>query len=452
MGLGLHGGGVAAANWFLRQRARVRITDLKTRAELQTSVKKIFGKPERYTLGKHKKEDFLWADIVVQNPGVPRESEYLKIARKNGAKIENEATIFFQSIAKVRIIGVTGTRGKSTTATLIYKILKKKFPGALIGGNIATSPMLGILERAKKTADPLVLELSSWHLENLGEKKLSPHVGVFTNFYPDHLNRYRTLKDYREAKENIFRFQNEKDFIVLNRDNAHTRALQKKVQGKLLWFSRASKSFQNGAYVKGKDVYFLGQRVLVKTQLKIIGEHNLENALAAVCVGKIFHVKNIDIQSALKSFPGLAYRLEFIRKFQGIRYYNDSAATTPDGAIAALKALGNAGGKNVILIAGGSDKGIPQEKFNELGKYIHKFCKAVILFAGTGSKKIVMSNVKCKISNNVTRMPDAVGIAKSLARGGDIVLLSPACASFGLFLHEFDRGDQFRNIVKMMKN
>ncbi|KKQ57567.1 MAG: UDP-N-acetylmuramoylalanine-D-glutamate ligase [Parcubacteria group bacterium GW2011_GWA2_38_13] len=472
MGLGLHGGGVSVANFFIKEGAQVRITDLKKQEELLPSLKKIkeiktppLTKGRRggvtYTLGKHLEKDFRWADMVVQNPGVPKESKFLKIAKIHGAQIENEATLFFQIIGRERIIGVTGTRGKSTTTTLIYNIVKEKYPHALIGGNIATSPMFDIIYKAKKTHDPIVLELSSWHLENLGEKELSPHIAVFTNLMQDHLNRYKNLDEYGRAKANIYLHQRENDFLILNWDNFFTLSGSKNASAHIYWFGKKKNIDKPGCFIQDQWVYFTTkekeEKIFDLSDTSLLGEHNRENILAAICVAKIIGIGNDSISKAIKNFKGLEHRMEFVMDDRGVRYINDTAATTPDGAIAAIKALRIKNQelriKNIILIAGGSDKGIPQENFNELGVLIQKYCKAVVLFKGVGSEKILKSLPATGyplLVTDIKTMVDALGVAKSFAKKGDIVLLSPACASFGIFQNEFDRGNQFKALLCAM--
>jgi len=298
-----------------------------------------------------------------------------------------------------------------------------------------------------------VLELSSWHLENLGEMGLSPRIAVFTNLYPDHLNRYKNMEEYALAKQNIFKFQSQDDYLIINWDNPYTLVFGRAAKSKKFWFSRHHSFDSMGSFVDEKNIYFFDgnkkEKILDFKDIKIAGEHNVQNILAAVCVARILEVSPADIHRAVASFGGLDHRLELAREYEGVKYYNDTSATTPDGAIAALKTLGNAQKKNIILIAGGSDKGIPQEKFSELGELVGKYCKAVILFEGKGSEKIKKSLTAygLQLTAKIKSMSDAVGIAKSMAKESDIVLLSPACASFGLFKHEFDRGDQFRTLV-----
>jgi len=456
MGLGLHGGGVSVANWFLRQGANVRVTDLKNKTALHESIKKIQSKVI-YTLGRHTKEDFLWAEIVVQNPGVPRESKYLSKAEKNGAQIINEATLFFSHIDRNRIIGVTGTRGKSTVAVLIHTLLKKKYRKAIIAGNIRSTLMLDILDNAQRHTDPVVLELSSWHLEILKKYKMSPSVAVITNVYHDHLDRYASLASYKRAKQNILFFQVHDDYAVLNYDNEITRQFGESVLGRRMWFSKKYFPEQNGCYIKNQYVYFRlngkSQKLFCTEIIKIRGKHNRENILAAVCVSKIYHVNSGIIRSVIRSFRGLQDRMEPIRTVHGVEYINDTTSTTPQATIAALESLrqNTRKKKNVILIAGGVDKKIPLSEYRKLARFIISDCRSTILFPGSGSNKIYSTiRRKIKIIDSVELMSDVVGIAQSLAQKGDIVLLSPACASFNLHLHEFDRGEKYKQSVRSL--
>ena len=477
MGLGLHGGGLAVANWFIKQGAKVRITDLKSKQELASSLKKL-QKPKRWqhalklTLGRHDPKDFEWADLVVQNPGVPRESPYLKIARRRGAKIENEATLFFKLAGAKNILGITGTRGKSTVTNLVWQLLKQKYPNAQIAGNIATSPMFQIINNVKSKKPRVVLELSSWHLENLGEQRISPHLAVITNILPDHLNRYRSLADYAAAKANIFKFQTQNDFAILNFDNKLTKKLGLQAPSRRYWFSKKYFSEQNGSFVKTGLIFFrqngTEQRVLKVSDIKLPGIHNLENVLAAVTVAMIEQVPATKVALVIKTAKGLPHRLELVREVNGVKYINDTAATTPDATIAALRTLSIVKKSEIILIAGGADKKIPQQKFNELASEIKKTSKAVILFKGQGSDKIEKAlkllhacppqsrwlsgrrRVTCCMLPDTKTMSEAVKRASAIAKPGDIILLSPACASFGLFVNEFDRGEQFKKIIKKM--
>ena len=473
MGLGLYenGSGIAATRFLVAAGAKVTVTDLKTAAQLAPQIKRLgaLRRKIKLVLGEHREADFKNADLILKNPGVPSTSKFLAIARENGVPIETDISLFFQLIARKRIIGITGTRGKSTTTTLIYDILRATDKRAVLGGNITSSPLAQM--PAVKRGGPVVLELSSWMLESLEPKKMSPYISVFTNVYPDHLNTYAGIKEYAAAKENIFRWQNAQDICVLNRDNKFTREMGGRVPAQRFRFSLKYFAEENGAFVRAGWIYFRrdGQeeKILAVKNLKVLGEHNRQNDLAAVAAAMAYGVPAGLVKKVAENFRGVPDRLELLREVKGVKYYNDTTSTTPEATIAALRALhsfcptcrrggdcrtvGGVGGslKNIILIAGGADKGLD---FKVLAKEIKKYCRAVILLKGTGTDRL-----KLKIKNYELRitecgsMADAVGVAQSLARKGEIVLLSPACASFGMFVNEFDRGAQFRKAVGSLK-
>jgi len=449
MGLGLYkeGSGISATRFLVNQGAKVVVTDLKTKKDLEQQILRLgkLANKIEFVLGKHREKDFRNADMIVKNPGVPRNSKYLQIARKKDIPIENDISLFFKLTNRKQIIGVTGTRGKSTTTTLIYEIISKLNNNSILGGNITRSP-LSQLSKIKK-GGVAVLELSSWMLESLEDPKLSPHISVFTNIYPDHLNTYHDIDDYALAKENIFAHQNLQDYVILNRDNKYTRKMGGRVPSKRFWFSMKEFKNENGCYLKDKNIYFRvdgkEKKILNIKDIKIPGVHNIENILAAVCTASVYGASSVLIKKVVSGFTGIADRLELLKEIRGIKYYNDTTSTTPEAGIAALSALGK--NKNIVLIAGGADKGL---NFAPWVKKIKKQCKSVVLFSGTGTDRILKLFKDNKTPLSVAdSMADAIGMARSFAKKGDIILLSPACASFGLFLNEFDRGDQFRNII-----
>ena len=279
MGLGLHGGGVSVAKFFIKQGAKVLITDLKTKKQLADSVKKLKGLPVKLFLGGHRKQDFTKADLIIKNPDVPNNSPYLKIAHKNNIAIETDTSLFFK-LSEVFIIGVTGTKGKSTTASLIYHLLRANPPAGrkrvFLAGNIGVSP-LEILHKTKK-GDVVVLELSSFTLEDLGK---SPQIAVITNILPDHLNRYASIKSYIKAKKLIFKYQAKDDFLVLNKDDSIVRQFAEKSAGIVHFFSADS--------VKKED-------------FRLLGKHNLANLAAAIKVVKLLKVSDSSIEKAIKTF------------------------------------------------------------------------------------------------------------------------------------------------------
>ena len=453
MGLGLHGGGVAVATWLLRHGAQLTITDIKTAKQLRPSLdklKKIPGyKTIKFSLGGHDKKDFVGQDLLVQNPGVPRLSPFLELARKNKIPIVNEAVMFF-GLFKGPVLGVTGTRGKSTTATLIHHLLKAKIKNNVLAGNIATTPMLAVLDKLAVNSWP-VLELSSWHLENLDEYHKSPKIAVVTNVLVDHLNRYKNFAQYRQAKFFITKWQTNKDQVVLNYGNIHTRSFAKKTKARVYYFSLRKRV--KGSYCQNNKIYFNDghkrEKIMAISEVKIIGQHNLANVLAAVTVAKLLKVPTASIVKVLRKFSGIPYRLQYEGRYDGKDIYNDSTSTTPDAAQAALEAFA---GRQVLLLAGGQDKDLD---YSGLALTIKKLAKSVVLLEGTGSQKLLVALKKVKypkgqIKAHLASLPSAWKIAKQ-QKGIDCVIFSPAAASFNMFAHEFERARAFSRLVHDQK-
>jgi len=422
MGLGLHGGGEGAARFFTKQGAKVLVTDLRARKELKESIKKLQGYSIKYVLGKHRTEDFKNADLIIKNPAVPKDSKYLKIAIKNKVPIETDIGLFFELCPWQKIIGITGTKGKSTTVTLIAKLLKTRYK-VILAGNIRASALEELPRITKNTI--VVLELSSWQLEDLKKHKKSPHIAIITNIMPDHLNRHKGMRDYIEAKKLIFKFQKPEDLLILNKDDKVVRGFAKETKAQVIFYSKK-------------------QAVRYLKHTKLLGEHNLSNISAAATVAKLFKIPSLSIKKILENFKGIEGRLEFVRAIKGVKYYNDTTATTPEATIAALKSFNPAaaGQANIILISGGTDKNLD---FKKLAEEISKRVKSLILLPGTATRKIEKAIRPRQFSIiKVNSMKHAVNEASERAGKGDIVLLSPGCASFGLFQHEFDRGKQFQ--------
>ncbi len=318
MGLGLLGGGIATTKWLVRHGAKVTVTDLKTEKELKSSVKLLGAAAKRvkFVLGRHSENDFKNNEIIVVNPAVPRESPYLKIAKKNGAQIENEASLFFR-FCRNPIIAVTGTRGKTTTVNWIYFLLKQRFPKTVLTGNSSDNPMLKALDNLDGKS-PVVVELSSWHLEILPQAEKGPHIAAITNIYVDHLNRYKGIKDYASAKANIFKNQKGDDFLILNKKNGWTNFfLSKKPKSKVLYFP-------------------VGISVDKKAFIEKYGVHNFENFSAAVLATKLAGVPWQSIKKAVDSLPQVKFREEIIHQEKSLVVVKDSTATSPEGTVAAL--------------------------------------------------------------------------------------------------------------------
>ncbi len=447
MGLGLLGGGVGAAKFFCKQGAKVLVTDLKTKIELADSLRKLKGLSITYILGSHRQKDFIEADLIIRNPGVPKESPYLKIAKENKVLIENDISVFFK-LCQAPIVGVTGTKGKSTVATLIYLFLKKKYKNSVLAGNIGVTPLESLPE-IKKTGI-VVLELSSFELEELKE---SPKAAVITNILPDHLNRYKDIKEYIEAKKRIFLFQKSKDMLVLNYDDIYASSFVKEVPSLTYFYSRKTSpkdaaSFKKFAsFIKKGEIFFNGEEeaICAVEKIKIGGEHNISNILAAVSVAKLLKIPNQDIRRVLYRFKGVPNRQEFIREVNGVKYFNDTTATMPEASIAAIKTFKSKFPKSkLLLIAGGQDKNLD---YKSMGRVIREKVGVLLLLPGTSSEKIKEELGQKRNIINVSTMKQAVLEASKNAKEGDIVILSPGAASFNLFNNEFDRGRKFKEAV-----
>lgn len=442
MGLGLHGSGIASARYAAQQGAIVRVTDLRSAKVLAPSIVSLAGLPIEYVLGEHRDEDFRWAEIVIRVPGVRRDSPYLRLASENGATIEQEIAFFFQACPG-RIIGVTGTRGKTTTTTLIYEILRANGTPTTIGGNVSGIETLSLLP----TITPqtlVVLELSSWQLEGLAPHKLSPSVAVMTNVYPDHLDTYQDIEEYAEAKANIFRHQHTTDLAIFNYDNPWTRRFGEQAVAET-WFTSLE---QGGSFPRGSA----NLTPFIFTNTPMVGKHNLENILLATTTARLLGVSDEIIASTVQSFRGVAHRLEEVAVVNGVRYINDATSTTPVAGRVALSAFDGP----IVLVVGGNTKFLPLEDWPEA---IVSQCRDVILLKGTGTDELLPAlqdaAQKLGINSPVRGVFDdftaAMNAAVSFARPGDVLLFSPGFTSFGMFLNEFDRGDKFVAYVRQLK-
>jgi UDP-N-acetylmuramoylalanine--D-glutamate ligase len=422
MGLGLHGGGVAAAKFFCNQESEVLVTDLKTKDQLLDSIENLSGLPIKYVLGGHREEDFLTADLIVKNPDVPWSSPYIEIAKKHNIEVQTDISLFFK-LSGVFVIGVTGTKGKTTTSSLIYHLLKSKFENVFLAGNIGVSTF-ELLDKVK-ASDKVVLELSSFELEGLD---VCPNIAVVTNIMQDHLNRYSGMQDYIEAKKNIFKFQNSGDALFLNDDDFIVRQFGNETKSKVIFFS-------------GKEIDLSG--------MKIFGEHNKANVAAAISVAKFLGVDDSEIERSLKTFNSPSSRQEFVAEVRGVKYFNDTTATIPEAVIAAIDAFSSRfPGAKIFLICGGVYKGV---EYMDMVRKIKEKSVFVILLPGNASEKIKEHLLDYKDIIGVSSMQEAVKTASELAKAGDLVVLSPAASSFNMFKNEFDRGNQFVKAVKSLE-
>jgi UDP-N-acetylmuramoylalanine--D-glutamate ligase len=453
-GLGVHGGGVGVARWLVKQGARVTVTDLKRAEELQTALDALRDLPIEYVLGEHREQDFLNADLIVRNPAVPRESKWLTLAREHNIPVEMEMSLFVERLPRgaAQVIGITGTKGKTTTTLMTGAILQRANPKTVIAGNLRVSA-LELLDQIDADT-PVVLELSSWQLEAFAPHEISPHLAAITNIFPDHLNRYRDLDDYAQAKCVIFRYQQPRDYIVLNLDNRILTRLPRAF-GRIVWTS-VTRPLREGAYREGDWLVWrwegVTQKIMRVSDLRVAGQHNLANALTAMALASLWGATPEQIARALVEFRGVEHRQELVRELDGVRYINDTTATAPAATIAAIETFAPTV-RGIVLIAGGADKSLD---FSDLARVLVQRVRAIILLEGSATDKLARALEHAGGSALVVgRFDDferAIKKSREIAHDGEIVLLSPACASFGMFANEFERGALFKEIVNRMTN
>ena len=440
MGLGRFGGGVDVAKFACSAGAKVTITDLASAEQLRDSINQLKDCSNiEYHLGSHNAGDFEQADIIIVNPAVAPDNEFLELARRHNKFISTQINIFFE-LCPAPIIGITGANGKSTTAALAAHLLragvgqgKFKYRKVWLSGNIGNEPLLAVLDEI--CADDLVvLELSSFQAERLAQIAKGPKVALLTNLTPNHLDRYGTFADYCAAKENIFKFQE----LDRNCPAVSVFGAEDKVGAE--WFEKY-KSEAGRICIKFSTDDVSEE---IRDRFSLPGRANLCNLAAAIAIARYFGIEDEWIKSSLPEFKPLPHRLELVGQIDDVCWYNDSKATTPQSAIAALKAFD----QPKIIIAGGYDKNLP---FDELGEKIARNAKAAILIGQT-SEKIADAIAACPDGNAEVKFSDslaeAVNVANQLAAPGDIVLLSPGCASYDMFDNYQHRGQEFTRLVK----
>ena len=382
-------------------------------------------------------------DIIFRSPSALPTKHEFQSAVKKGAILTSEIEMVLK-LAPCKIIGVTGTEGKTTTTSLIYEICKKAGYNCFLGGNIG-KPIFTKINQMKPE-DIVILELSSFQLMGM---TVSPNIAVVTNIFPDHLNVHKSYEEYQDAKKSIFRNQTEEGIVILNKDNEITEKFADEVKGKTIFFS-STKKLKNG-YVYDREDGFIKkctdgkcEKILNKNDIKLRGIHNYENICAALAATETVASKEAQIE-AVKNFKGVEHRLEFVREIDGVKYYNDSIGTSPASTIAGL----NAFDENIILLAGGSDKGLD---YKEIGEVIAKKVGTLILTGPTAQKieeatKQALSEEKNIEIIHTNNLEESVKVAKEKAKEGDIVLLSPASASFDAFKNFEERGNYFKTLV-----
>lgn len=416
-GLGHFGGGIEVSRWLAGQGARVLVTDKEKPEKLADSVEKLKGLPIEFRLGEHRVEDFTNCDLVVTSPAIPPTNQYLTAARSAGVPITTEIRLFIER-CPARILGVTGTKGKSTTTTLLGLMLKTRHQ-TWVGGNIGGS-LLEKLPQIKPT-DLVVLELSSYMLDHLRAAKWSPKVAVITMITRDHVEWHGGLDGYIDAKRNLVRFQSADDVAILNEEDP------------------ISAGFVTSA---GGKVTFYGTRGRKPFELRLTGEHNQANAQAAFAAASLMGVTWEQAQQAIADFNGLPHRLHQVHDANGVKYFDDSIATVPEAAIAALKAFPD---RRVIQIVGGYDKHLPMDAMcKELGER----AKAVLCIGQTGPAIAAAIPMGIVAIHECGTLESAMKKAAEIAQPGDFVLLSTGCASYDQFINFEARGDTFTTLAR----
>lgn len=436
-----------AIRMFLKKGLDVTVCDRRTREEAGEIAEEFKASGAKLAFGENYLETACGCDIIFRAPGVYYNIPELKAAREAGKIVTSEMEVFFD-LCPCKIYAITGTDGKTTTTTIISEVLERSGRKVHKGGNIGRA-LLPIVEEIDEN-DAAVVELSSFQLISM---RRSPDSALITNIYPDHLNVHSSMQEYIDAKTNIIAHQNAFSRTVLNADNEDTAMLKGLVRGKLNWFSRQKKP-DRGAFLDGDGwlCYYedrVTERIVNKDEIRIPGMHNVENYLAVIAM-LYGEVPVSAIAETAREFGGVEHRIEFVRELDGVKYYNDSIATSPVSVIAGL----NSFGRRIIVIAGGSDKKLD---YNQLAEPINKYVKTLVLLGQTADK--IEEAVKnypdydednCRIIR-VKTMEEAVEAARMSAETGDVVSLSPASASFDMYKNFEERGRHYKSIVNALE-
>ena len=424
--------------------ARVSVFDNRGVGQLKVEA---IAKIEEYSFelitGENSLDKLIGFDIIFRSPSCRPDTPQIVKELERGAVLTSEIEMVLK-LTLGKIIAVTGTEGKTTTTSLIHAIIQKSGKRCFFGGNMGRPIFTQIKDMTSD--DIVILELSSFQLMEVDK---SADIAVVTNIYPDHLNVHKSYEEYRETKENIFRYQNESGITILNYDNEFTREFAKDAKGNVVFFS--SKERLNDGYIydnTDETIKYcengVRRHIIKKSDIKLRGIHNYENICAALAATS--SIVDVDTQiKAIEEFVGVEHRLEFVRELEGVKWYNDSIGTSPASTIAGL----NSFNEDIVLLAGGSDKGLD---YTEIGEVIAKKVRVLIL-TGPTSEKIEQATKKALNGKSIeiyypTNMQEAVNLAKEVSQKGDVVLLSPASASFDLYKNFEERGNKFKELVK----
>lgn len=443
--VGLAVTGVPLVRVLCQLGANVTVNDLKKEADLSDSIQLLSDLKVDYILGKHPEDMALLEkiDLVVVSPGVPLDIAFINKIKDEKIEVIGEIELAYR-LSKGNIVAITGTNGKTTTTALVGEIFKNAGKRTHVVGNIG----LAFISKALETRpeDVIVIETSSFQLESI--EKFHPHVAAILNLTPDHLNRHKTMENYKNAKFNIFKNQNANDIAVINYDDLVLREASKDLRGRKLYFSRKT-ILEEGVFVEGGSIVFVKdghKKEIVSTEeIFIPGNHNLENALAATAMALALKVDIHIIAHTLKTFKGVEHRIEFVDTINGVKFVNDSKGTNPDASIKAIEAMD----RPILLLAGGYDKG------SDFTEFIHSFNgKVRHMFVFGETAEALLATSKKLGFNDVTKVKDlqeAVLSAHNISNDGDVVLLSPACASWDMYENFEMRGKHFKEIVAQLR-
>ncbi|ABR49031.1 UDP-N-acetylmuramoylalanine--D-glutamate ligase [Alkaliphilus metalliredigens QYMF] len=443
--IGLAVTGVPLVRVLKQQGAQIIVNDMKSEVDLAETIDAIGHEQIEYILGRHPEELTTLGelDLVVLSPGVPLDIPFIQQIKAQGIEIIGEVELAFR-LSRGKIVAITGTNGKTTTTALTGEIFKGAGKNTYVVGNIGVP----FIEKALDTTeeDVIVIEVSSFQLESI--KEFHPKVGTLLNLTPDHLNRHKTIENYREAKLNLFMNQSLQDYAVLNYDDITSREAGKTLAAQKIYFSR-KQILEEGVFVDNQLITIQTKEkrydVIHIDEIKILGQHNLENALAATAMTFILGVSAEDIAKGLRNFPGVAHRLEFVEEIEGVKYINDSKGTNTDASIKAIEAAQ----APIILLAGGQDKG---GDFTDFVKAFDGKVKHLLVYGETSDNiyETALHN-NFKVVSQVRDLEEAVIRAKGIAQAGDTILLSPACASWDMYPNFEARGQHFKKLVSSLR-
>ena len=439
--VGMARSGMAAARLLHARGARVTVSECRDRSRLEPEIRTLEALGIGCEVGGHRPETFLKAECIVVSPGVPLEQPVLREAADRGTEILSEIELASRFLGG-RIVGITGSNGKTTTTTLVGEILEAAGLPVQVGGNIGV-PLTSLVESS--ASDSInVVELSSFQLEAI--TSFRAHIGVILNITPDHMDRYPDLAAYASAKLNLLNNLGASDFAVLNRDDSLLRGLAKPPAAERFWFSTRMPVDQGTCLKDGALVFsHRGRReqVVQVQDVRIKGRHNLENVAAAVTVARLLGASIQSIRETVMGFRGVSHRLEWVRRIRGVDFYNDSKATNPTSAQRALEAFE----QRLILILGGRDKA---SDFSVLSPQVSRRVKGLVLL-GEASRKIESQLAGTAPVTRAASMEEAVRLAFGQADRGEVVLLAPACSSFDMFRDYEDRGNVFKEAVNRLQ-